>query len=112
MRKDDHYDAEIQKLFPNYNIARSDRDITKDAEDPHKLKSRGGCMVLTSPDIIMKKELSSSNGNCEVLIIELMEEKKIVIVVYNPPKTNFSETMEIIEGCFKKTNGNRNSIRY
>ena len=88
LRSEGHYDAEILKQFPSYNITRADRDILSTPEDTNKLKSRGWCMLLTSPGIIAKPEVSFSNGNCEVLITEL-EEGNIIIVMYNPPKPNF-----------------------
>ena len=64
-------------------------------------------MLLTSPDVIAKPEVSLSNGNCEVLITELEEEFKITIVVYNPPKPNFAlnkfeEAVKTIENYIKE----------
>ena len=47
-------------------------------------------MLLTSPDITVKPVLSFSNGNCELLIEELPQLHMTILVVYNPPKPNFS----------------------
>ena len=53
------YDAEIAKYFHNYNIHR--------AKDCYQLLLEGGCMLLTSPDIVTQPLLIFSNGNCELL---------------------------------------------
>ena len=81
-----HHDSEILNSFPDYSIIRSDCDT----ESEDHLASRGGCLLLTSPDIIITPILTFSNGYCEILIAELPELHKAIIVLYNPPKPNFS----------------------
>ena len=62
----DHFTEEYKKFFPSFHISRSDRDT--DAG----LKSKGGCMVLTSPELPSRKieKYSFSNGYCELLTVE------------------------------------------
>ena len=47
----DKYQGEILNHFKDYNVLMSDRKYDPDAEDPYQLKTRGGVMILTSPDI-------------------------------------------------------------
>ena len=49
--KDQHYKEEITDFLPNYNMARTDRDIKFDTADEKALKTRGGTLILASPDI-------------------------------------------------------------
>ena len=49
----------LQSTFHNYNIHR--------AKDCYQLLLEGGCMLLTSPDIVTQPLLIFSNGNCELL---------------------------------------------
>ena len=49
--KDQHYKEEITDYLPNFNMARTDRDIKFDPTDEKALKSRGGTLILGSPDI-------------------------------------------------------------
>ena len=85
-----HYNAEILKSFPNYNIIRTDRDTEYDLDDEYQLLSHGGCLLLTSADIIVVPRVLFSNGNCELIIAESPELAKAVIIIYRPPKQNFS----------------------
>ncbi|MCH2405687.1 MAG: hypothetical protein MK200_05790, partial [Nitrosopumilus sp.] len=89
-QENQHYDAEILKHFPGYNITRADRNLYYNLNDPNQLTSRGGCLLLTSPDIAQKPIKKISNGNCEMVIVELPELGISVIVVYNPPEPNFA----------------------
>ena len=77
-----HFDAEIIKHFPNYHIMRADRDVEFDPDDEDQLVSRGGCMLLISPNIISIPKLQFSNGNCEVVIVELPEKATTIITIY------------------------------
>ena len=65
-----NYDAEFQQHFQDYNIMRSDRKVT-DVSDKEQLKTRGGVMLLTSPEITITPILEFTNGNCEVAIATL-----------------------------------------
>ena len=49
-------------------------------------------MVITSPDIHINKieEYSFSNGNCELLTVEIPTTKQAVIVLYRPSGKNQS----------------------
>ena len=85
-----HFDAEIMKYFQNFNILRADRDTEYNIHDEFQLQSHGGCLLLTSPDIITIPKLLFSNGNCELVIAECPELETSIIVVYRPPKPNFS----------------------
>ena len=83
---DAHLDAEILKSFPEYNINRADRDLTVGRK--HK---QGGCLLLTSPNILSNKVKSFSNGACEVLITEHSLIELSVITLYRPPDTTTTE---------------------
>ena len=85
-----HQDAEILDTFENFQLTRADRNTESKVNEPDQLKSRGGCLLLTSPDIIHIPILSFTNGNCEMSITELPQLKLLIMVVYNPPPPNFS----------------------
>ena len=92
LQKKQHYDAEVLDKLPNYRIFRSDRVTVQNPEkdDPAALASRGGCAILTSPDIIAESALSFSNKNCELEIVECSEFSLSIITVYRPAHSNFS----------------------
>ena len=90
--KDQHYKEEITDYLPNFNMARTDRDIKFDPTDEKALKSRGGTLILGSPDICFKEvgKYCVSNGNCELSVAELTELKLAVLTVYRPSGINYS----------------------
>jgi len=108
LSKGQHYDAEILDILPNFRLFRSDRDTkprsgrqgaqqqqnttqsNTNTSDQAQLSSRGGCAILTSPDIIAECKTSFSNGNCELLIVECTELAISLILVYRPAGINFS----------------------
>ena len=47
-------------------------------------------MILTSPQLLSTKKLSFSNGNCEVLVVEVTEIESHIIAVDKPPPPNYS----------------------
>lgn len=49
---------------------RADRRVTN-VQDKDQLQSRGGVMMLTTPDITITPILEFTNGNCEVAIANL-----------------------------------------
>ena len=69
----------------------TDRKYNAEVDDPDQIKSGGGTLVLTSPDItITPTEGSFSNGNCEVTIADLPTINTLVIAMYYPSGKNFS----------------------
>ena len=54
------------------------------------LKKNGGCLLLTTPDIIQKEVSRFSNGNCELLISELPSIHTSVLLLYRPSGMNFN----------------------
>ena len=90
LRKKQHHDAEITKYFPQYSIARADRDIEYDIEDEDQLLSHGGCLILSSPNITATPKVNFSNGNCELTITEFPQLSMSLAVFYTPPRPNFS----------------------
>ena len=109
------FDAEILKQFKNYNIIRADRDTEFDQNDEFQLLSRGGCLLMTSPEIITIPKTTFSNGNCELIIAECPEMETSVIILYRPPKPNFSlpKFKEIIDKIRKYLTGrDANDISY
>ena len=88
--KDKHHDAEITKYFPQYSLARADRNIEYDSEDDDHLSSKGGCLILSSPNITATSKVKFSNGNCELAITEFPQLSLSLAVFYTPPKPNFS----------------------
>ena len=85
-----NFDAEYIKEFKEYNIERSDRKFGYDPDDDEQLSSRGGVLLLTSPNITITLITKFSNGNCEVLIASLSTVNIIVILFYTPSGKNFS----------------------
>ena len=85
----DNYDAEFQQHFQDYNIMRSDRKVS-DVNDNEQLKTRGGVMILTSPEITITPILEFTNGNCEVAIATLPTINTTVILMYRPSGRGFS----------------------
>ena len=75
---DKHDDSEILKTFKDYSINRSDRN-------PANTPPRGGCLILSSPDIVAVPNKTFSNGHCELVITDFPSENITIIVVYNPP---------------------------
>ena len=84
-----HFDAEFQKHFVNYNIMRADRRVTN-VHDKDQLQSRGGVMMLTTPDITITPILEFTNGNCEVAIANLPTVNTTIILMYRPSGKGFS----------------------
>ena len=88
-----NFDAEYKSAFQEYNIKRSDRKV-KQADGSDKdddcLVNRGGVMILTSPDIPITPVSEFSNGNSEVLLVNLQTLSTIVAVMYRPSGKNFS----------------------
>ena len=82
-----HLTEEYKKHLPGFDIKRTDRDTEYDEK---ALKTKGGCMVITSADIPMNKikEYSFSNGNCELLTVEIPTIRQAVMVVYRPSGKN------------------------
>ena len=100
--KNNHRDGEILTNLPNYRLFRADRNTRLDPQDPANLSSRGGCAIITSPEIIAEKKLEYSNGNCELLIVECTEIRYSIILAYRPPGINshlhkFDEVSKIID---------------
>ena len=87
---DQYYSEEIAKYIHNCNIHRADRDAKYNSEDDYQLLPGGGCMLLTSPDIVAQLVLSFLNDNCEPLITEFIQLKTIVVTVCRPTVPNFS----------------------
>ena len=85
-----HFNAEINKYFPDYNVVRADRDTIYETTDEYQLHSCGGCLLLTSPDIITLPQITFSNGNCELVVATCPELHMDIIVVYRPPRPNCS----------------------
>ena len=86
----DKYQGEILEHFKDYNVMMTDREYDPKLEDPHQLKTRGGTMILTSPDIPISPQISKSNGNCEVAIARLHTINALVISMYRPSGKNFN----------------------
>ena len=66
LEKGQHFDAETaENHLPGYTIIRTDRDTKYDITDEAQLKTRGGAMLMASPDLSMNKvkECCFSNGN-------------------------------------------------
>ena len=89
-RKKLHDNAEVKLGFPQFNLHRCDRDTEFDLSDEYQLSSHGGCMILTSPQLVSTKKLSFSNGNCEILIVGVPEIESHIVAVYKPPPPNYS----------------------
>ena len=70
-----HFNAEITKYFTDYNVIKADRDTNYDMNDDYQLQSCGGCLLLTSQDIITIPKITFSNGNCELVIANCPEIK-------------------------------------
>ena len=64
LRKNQHLDSEILKYFPEYSFTRTDKDTEYDIDDEDQLLSHGGCMLLTSPNIIVTDKVSFSKAHC------------------------------------------------
>ena len=90
LKKDQHHDAEVTKYFPQYSIARADRDTEFNIDDEDQLSSKGGCLILSSPNITATPKVKFSNGNCELTITEFPQLSLSLAVFYSPPKPNFS----------------------
>ena len=65
-------------------------DIKSISEDDYQLLQEGGCMLLTSPDLVTYTVLNFSNGNCELFITGCTQLKTIVVTVYRPPVPNLA----------------------
>ena len=63
---------------------RADRNVKLFPEDKERLKTRGGCMLLTSPNISITPVEEYSNGSCEILIAKLPTINATVISIYRP----------------------------
>ncbi len=61
-----NYEGEITEHFKDYNLLKVDRNLYPDSDDPYHLKTRGGTLILTSPDVTITPEPCFSNGNYEV----------------------------------------------
>lgn len=85
-----HFDGEYLKAFKGYNLIRTDRDTSNAALDEDCLSKNGGVLLLTSKDIPQKPVLKFSNGNCELVIAELLTINTAAIVFYRPSGKNFS----------------------
>ena len=85
-----HDNAEVKLGFPEFNLHRCDRDTEYDIDDEYQLSSHGGCLVLTSPSVVSTKKMSFSNGNCELLIVEVPQMESHIITIYKPPPPNYS----------------------
>ena len=85
-----HDDAEVKLGFKDYNLHRADRDTEFDLDDEYQLSSHGGCLILTSPMLVSEKKLEFSNGNCELVIVEVPQLESYVIGIYKPPPPNYS----------------------
>ena len=86
----DKYQGEILEYFKDHNVMMTDRTYNPDLSDPHQIKTRGGTMILTSPDIPITPKLKRSNGNCEVAIARLHTIDALVISLYRPSGKNFA----------------------
>merc|ERR1739838_1101022 len=77
------------KNFSNYNVYYTDRKEKTDKNDKKGLKSRGGVLLLTSPDIPITPISKFSNSNCELLIAELPTINMVMILLCRPSGKNF-----------------------
>ena len=73
-----------------------------DPDDENQLLSCGSFLLLTSPDITAISKLEYSNGNCEVLIVELPQMDLTASVLYRPPKPNFREALSNVEAYLQQ----------
>ena len=96
-----HYNAEFLQSFSNYNVMRSDRDIDTFKEDEDSKSSRGGVMLLTSPEITITPKISYSNGGCELLIADLPTIHTTLITIYRPPKASLRKFADVIKKAEK-----------
>ena len=91
LKKSKHPDTEIKKYFQGHNIVRQDRE-EKESEvakaDPNHLSKSGGCILISSNGIPLKKVDKDSNGNVEFLIAEAETLNAAIVLIYNPP-SNF-----------------------
>ena len=77
-------DAEIQ--MEGYDLIRGDR----------KERSHGGVAICTSSNIISETLLTFSNTVCELVIMKLPQINHILVTIYRPPDTNYTEFREMI----------------
>ena len=77
-------EAEIQ--MEGYDIIRGDR----------KERSHGGVAIYTSSNIISEILLTFSNTVCELVIMKLSQINHILVTIYRPPDTNYTEFREMI----------------
>ena len=85
-----HFNGEYTQAFDGYNIIRADRDYNFNPDDDDQLVTRGGCLLLTTPNITITPIVSYSNGNCEILIADLPTIHTTAITIYRPSGINFS----------------------
>ena len=81
---DNILDAEIQ--MDGYDLIRGDR----------KERSHGGVAIYTSSNIISETLLTFSNTVCELVIMKLPQINHILVTIYHPPDTNYTEFREMI----------------
>ena len=86
----DHYTAEFIKPLHRYTAFRTDRDTNFNPGADGQLTSRGGSIIITSPDITAIPLASYSNGNCELIAIECPELSLLIANIYRPPGINSS----------------------
>ena len=81
----------MQKLQSTFIIAiyKADRVTKYNLENDYQLLSGAGSILLATPDIVIHPVLNFSNGNCELLITECTQLKKVVVTVYRPPVPHF-----------------------
>ena len=109
----DNYREEILNHFKDYNLLMTDRIYDPKKNDPHQLKTRGGTLILTSPDITITPERSLSNGNCEIAIAKLPTINTYVVSMYRPSGKNFNlaKYEEALSWVRQYFNNNENAQR-
>ena len=118
LKEDKHPRSEIMKHFPHHHLIRQDRKKKKgdpEAEDDvNHLGKSGGCLLLSSNQLPIKKIDKDSNGNVEYLIAEAPTLKAAIIIIYNPPSnfclTKFKEALGPINTFLTTTARKQNRL--
>ena len=91
LQADKHFDREITLHSKDYHIVRADHDPSRTTNVPgRQLSSRGGCLLLVSPDLGISSPTSYSNSNCEMAIVDIDKLDMTFITIYRPPPPNSS----------------------
>ena len=106
---DSIFDAEILTFFKNYTLIKSDRKIN--LEDTESKSKRGGCAILLPDNLTTKCLERFSNGVCELLIVNIINHKTIIAVVYRPPDSSFKKFEEVLHIMNKTFAENENKTK-